>query len=63
MHIESMSDFDGTFEESRVALVVCKCGSEDVTARDWESSCGGYNDTKYICNKCQHKWWMEGADA
>jgi DNA-directed RNA polymerase subunit M/transcription elongation factor TFIIS len=43
---------------------VCrKCGSDDVWYRKWESSCGGYDDTKYECRACERTWWVEGADA
>lgn len=31
--------------------------------QEWESSCGGYDDYKYRCTKCNAEWWIEGADA
>ncbi len=31
--------------------------------REWESSCGGYEDYHYRCTKCGNDWWVEGADA
>lgn len=40
-----------------------KCCSAEVEYREWESSCGGYEDYKYRCNGCSREWWVEGADA
>ena len=28
-----------------------RCQSDDVWYRNWESDCGGYEDTKYECRK------------
>lgn len=41
----------------------CRCGSNDITFRLWESDCGGYDDTCYKCNACGKIWWVEGPDA
>lgn len=41
----------------------CKCGSNDVEYRDWQSNCGGFEDTHYRCKTCGHSWWVESADA
>lgn len=40
-----------------------ECGSNDIVFREWESSCGGYEDYQYHCRGCDRKWWVEGADA
>ena len=40
-----------------------QCGSDDVWYREWESSCGGYEDVHYECRGCGHSWWVEGPDA
>ena len=40
-----------------------KCGSHDISFREWESSCGGYEDIHYRCDACKHDWWVEGADS
>lgn len=41
-----------------------KCGSnKSISKRDWESSCGGYEDINYRCDECKHEWWVEGSDA
>ena len=47
------------------AAVPCrKCGEAGgVEYREWESSCGGYEDCHYRCTKCGNDWWIEGADA
>jgi transposase-like protein len=39
------------------------CKSDHVTYRDWESDCGGYEDTCYKCEACGKIWWVEGPDA
>ena len=41
-----------------------KCGEiGGVEVRDWESSCGGFDDYHYRCLKCNEDWWIEGPDA
>lgn len=30
---------------------------------EWESPCGGFEDTRYRCTACGNSWWVEGADA
>jgi RecJ-like exonuclease len=47
------------------ATVPCrKCGEPGgIEVREWESSCGGYDDYKYRCNNCNSSWWIEGPDA
>ena len=40
-----------------------ECGSNEIVYREWESSCGGYDDVRYHCNDCGRDWWLEGADA
>ncbi len=41
-----------------------KCGQAGhVEYREWESSCGGYEDYHYRCTTCKKDWWVEGADA
>ena len=34
-----------------------------VSMREWESSCGGWEDYQYKCHHCGHAWWVEGIDA
>ena len=44
--------------------VACrKCGVHAVSMREWESSCGGWEDYQYKCHHCGHTWWVEGIDA
>lgn len=45
------------------SFVCHECKSGEVEYRDWESSCGGYDDTHYRCKDCGHSWWVEGPDA
>lgn len=41
-----------------------KCNvAGQIEYREWESSCGGYEDIHYRCNACGNDWWIEGADA
>lgn len=60
-----MADSQGEFEEFKVQHEVpCrKCGVHAVSMREWESSCGGWEDYQYRCNSCGHSWWVEGIDA
>lgn len=41
----------------------CKCGSNDIWYRKWESSDGAYDDIQYKCYTCGRIWWYEGLDA
>lgn len=34
-----------------------------IEVREWESSCGGYDDYHYRCTKCSADWWIDGPDA
>ena len=64
MHTKPMEDNEGTFSEPNSCKSKCpKCGKDEVEFKVWESSCGGYEDYKYRCNSCGHRWWVEGADA
>lgn len=41
-----------------------KCGEKGhIEYREWESSCGGFEDYHYRCNSCSSDWWVEGADS
>ena len=40
-----------------------KCGSKNISYRNWESACGGYEDIEYKCEDCNYKWWVEGIDS
>lgn len=41
-----------------------KCQTKgQIEYREWESSCGGYEDLKYHCKSCDHMWWVEGSDS
>lgn len=40
------------------------CGEKGgLEVREWESSCGGYEDYQYRCTKCGRDWWVDGPDA
>lgn len=69
MHDRPIPESAGTFDDWRLVKLEapnfrCRhCGSDDVWYRDWESSCGSWDDTKYECRNCGKRWWVEGADA
>lgn len=51
-------------EATNPAFKCPKCGrSHDIDYREWESADGGHEDYHYHCRTCDHKWWVEGADA
>jgi RecJ-like exonuclease len=42
----------------------CICGVPGhIEYREWESSCGGFDDYYYRCKACGADWWVEGPDA
>jgi DNA-directed RNA polymerase subunit M/transcription elongation factor TFIIS len=65
MHTAPMTDSQGEFAEFKVQPeIACrKCGTHAVSMREWESSCGGWEDHQYKCHHCGHTWWVEGIDA
>ena len=58
-----MSDTEWT--PVRDETVPCrKCGiAGKIEVREWESSCGGYEDYRYRCKECGGSWWIDGPDA
>ena len=64
-HMKPMSELEGTFTPPSPPKYDCrKCkATESVIAEGWDSSCGGYEDTKYTCTKCGHYWWVDGPDS
>lgn len=75
MHSQPMSESQGEFQDDWKHAVVkdaegndvgwpCrKCDGRNVYYKEWESSCGGYEDMKYECRDCKRTWWVEGADS
>jgi hypothetical protein len=58
------SEDEGEFTSTAHHAAQCRqCGSDNVTCKTWESSDGGYEDYKYICQDCGHIWWVDGIDA
>jgi len=63
MHIEPLPESAGRFtSETRSGTTCPKCGGV-VLVRNWESSCGGYEDEKHTCTVCGHSWWLDGIDS
>lgn len=54
MHTAPMADSQGEFAEFKTQPdVPCrKCGVHAVSMREWESSCGGWEDYQYKCHHC-----------
>ena len=64
MHTQPMADSDGKFANMKPCKGKCrKCGKEELSYREWESSCGGYEDYQYTCRACGHSWWVDGIDS
>ena len=65
MHTKPMAESDGEFiQESQKPVRKCpKCKKIAVYSKDWESSCGAYEDTKYTCSECGYYWWVDGIDS
>lgn len=49
-------------EEWKESSTLHACAGK-VTYRLWESSCGGYDDYQFRCDKCKKTWWVEGSDS
>ena len=64
MHTQPMADSEGEFSGWNISKAPHnkECDGR-VRYRSWESSCGGYEDYQFVCEKCGKKWWVEGPDA
>ena len=64
-HTTPMADNQGEFSEFKVyPEIACRnCGVHAVSMREWESSCGGWEDYQYRCNACGKMWWVDGIDS
>lgn len=64
MHTGPMPDSAGVFGDEKLSDEPCPKGEgHQVYCASWESSCGGYEDYRYRCSTCGHKWWVEGIDS
>lgn len=69
MHVKPISESDGTFSSDEKPTApenprfLCRCGSNQVYYRVWNSDCGGFRDVKYRCAACGRVWWVEGPDS
>lgn len=64
MHTEPMSELEGNFDQEKLIDYPCnKCKNPKVIENKWDSSCGGYEDYKYTCPKCNYIWWVDGIDS
>lgn len=64
-HMAPMADSQGEFKDYKPAEgALCRsCKAPDVMYREWESSCGGYEDYNYKCRACGRSWWVDGIDS
>jgi len=63
MHTKPMKESDGLFLDITYEDCLHCGGKHTVEVKCWESSCGGYEDYKMHCHKCDKNWWVEGPDA
>jgi hypothetical protein len=64
-HTGPMHESDGTLSAALPTSRFCKkCDKyTDHTEQMWESSCGGYEDYKYVCAVCGAVHWVDGIDS
>lgn len=41
----------------------CRCGSDNIEYRMWDSSDEAHTDVHYRCNGCEREWWVDGIDS
>ena len=64
MHATEIASSKGKFTDMKPCAGKCrKCGAEQLSFREWESSCGGYEDYEYACRACGYIWWVDGIDS
>ena len=64
MHTKPMQESEGEFGGWQQVSGNCpRCGKQKIRVRTWESFCGGYEDDKFDCQACGHRWWVDGSDA
>lgn len=56
-----LNDWKPTREEN--PAFKCRCGSDEIWYRKWESSDGAHDDIQYRCRSCGLGWWVEGPDS
>lgn len=55
-------EFKNDWKPVVMAGFTCRKCNGLLEYRNWESSCGGYDDTNYRCTGCGHSWWVESSD-
>ena len=64
MHTTEIASSEGKVTDMKPCTGKCrKCGAEQLSFREWESSCGGYEDYEYGCRACGYTWWVDGIDS
>lgn len=64
-HMKTMSEHEGEFSPGTFTVRRCSECRENTRheVKVWESSCGGYEDEKFICQICKHVFWIDGIDS
>ena len=58
------SDWSKTDHETINPAFKCRrCGSYNLSFREWTSPDEAHEDIKYRCDDCGRIWWVEGVDA
>lgn len=55
--------FDPPSGWKRVLTRCHECGSDEVSVRTHDSSCGSWEDDEFRCGRCGHSWWVDGIDS
>lgn len=65
MHSNPISDDHGVFKNCTLTDRKCPKCSSSMVSKTWESSCGGYEDEKYLCTnlECKYVYWIDGIDS
>lgn len=65
-HMQEARMHAGTSSEWKPVVMAgytCPKCAGPLQYRDWESSCGSFEDQQFKCTACGHSWWCEGPDA
>lgn len=63
MHTGPIPESDGELSTPEPCARKCgKCRGPMIW-QNWESSCGGYEDSKYTCTVCGAIEWVDGIDS
>jgi ssDNA-binding Zn-finger/Zn-ribbon topoisomerase 1 len=61
-HVQPKPEHEGTLSPPEPSTRTCRTCGAPMQAQLWESSCGGYEDSKYTC-PAGHVEWVDGIDS